>query len=209
MFFSLATVSFADTTVVQNGEKYDPMGYWEYWEYESKRLNISSYALTNWETCYRGEPAKRKGETQTVSASLSGQASLSGTVKIPTSVIDAQLGFTIGKSYSAGGSTTSAPLDVGEYIIGYRRLMASRSSVLQRKWIHMDGQKIKTNQTATAYGSKPSIVSIKLEYYSSRSIPNENMMDVGSYTRTNPYKVEYYEIDSKTNEVELIYTDIL
>lgn len=208
MFFSLATVSFADTPEVQNGDEYGPMVYWESWEYESKQLNISTDPFTNWEVCYTGEPATRKGETQTAAASLSATASVSGTIKIPTSVINAELGFTIGGSYTKGGSTTSAPLDVGEYIIGYARLMANKSSVLQRKWIHMDGQKIKTSETATAYGHKPTSVSIKLEYYSI-SITNENMMDVESYTENNPYKVEYYEIDSKTNEFVLIYTDIL
>lgn len=209
MFFSLATVSFADTPEVQNGDKYGTMGYWEYWEYESKQLNISSDPFTNWQVCYNGQPATRKGETQTASASLSATASISGTVKIPTGVINAELGFTIGGSYSVGGSTTSAPLDVGDYIIGYARIMANKSSVLQRKWIHMDGQNIKTSETATAYGHKPTSVSIKIEYYNSSSITNENMMDIESYTENNPYKVEYYEIDSKTNEFVLIYTDIL
>ncbi|MCD5410472.1 MAG: hypothetical protein LRZ93_02310 [Clostridiales bacterium] len=184
--FDLSLCS-AEEYYIEIEENHAPMGYWEYWEYESRDLDYTTVPIGNWNLCFIGTPATREGETQTAIATLTASTSLSGTVRIPIKVIEANLGYEIGVAMTVGGSTTSARLKIGEYIKGYAKPIASVSSVLQRKWIHMDGQKIRTNETKTVYGYRPTAVAIKIEYFKS-----------GTYAQTlaedKPYKVEYFII---------------
>jgi len=177
-----SNLSFADT----NQTKVSPRGtYWEYWEVEEVYENYDTQPLGEFELCYVGEPADRDGMTQTAIASLSVDASVGGSIKVPISVIEANINFSIGTSYTAGGSTTSDPLSIGEYIKGYARPIANVTKLVQRKYIHMDGQDYPTSTTANAYTYKPTAVNIDVEYFSSSK----------SGTTTEPYRVESFIID--------------
>lgn len=192
MMFTMG--SFADVKDMDMGTRGT---YWEYWEVEKVYKNDDVEPIGSWELCFVGEPAKRDGETQTASASLSVDASLGGSVKVPVKVIEANIDFSIGGSYSVGGYTTSSPLNKGDYIKGYARPVANVDKLIQRKYIHMDGQNIKTNTTATAYAYKPTAVNVDIEYFSSSKTRSE----------ATPYKVEHYIFDMETNKTELIKTD--
>lgn len=194
LVMTLSMSAFADVKETENTTR---GAYWEYWEVEDVYENYTTKALGSWKLCFVGEPAKRDGETQTASATLSVEASVGGSVKVPLKVIEANIDFNIGASYSVGGYTTSPSLDKGDYVKGYARPVANVSKLIQRKYIHMDGQNISTNTKATAYAYEPTAVNIRLDYFTTNKSRSVNK----------PYKVEYYIVDTKTNTSELIKTE--
>ncbi|MDI6705263.1 MAG: hypothetical protein HPY74_15870 [Firmicutes bacterium] len=173
---------------VETNDEVTPKGYWEYWKIDDKKKNYDEEPIGNWELVYVGTPAKKPGETDTVTASLTRSAEVTGSIQVPVKQIAASVNVTLGVGYTVGGSRTSAPLDVGEYVKGYARPVASIHRVTQRKYIHMDGEDIPTSEIAYAYVKEPTAVTIRIEYYkSTKSLDNRSLND-------KPHKVETFII---------------
>ncbi|KOS66267.1 hypothetical protein AEA09_18785 [Lysinibacillus contaminans] len=166
--------------------------YYSFWKIESSQKNYTTENVGSWELAYKGTPAKRDGEYDTVSATIARSASVSGSIQLTKKAISGEVGIALSKEYSIGGSKNSAQLKKGEYIKGYVKQVASVSKVVQRKWEHMGGVNYKSGTTATAYVKKPTGVTIKIEYY-------KNGVKIRS-TNEQPIDVDYYYIDNETNE---------
>lgn len=169
--------------------------YYTYWKVESTKKNYKNENIGSWTLVYKGTPAKRSGEYDTVSASIGRSATVSGSVQLSKKSIAGEVGVSLSKEYTVGGSKNSASLKKGEYIKGYAKQVATVSKVVQRKWQSLDGSKYKTGSTATAYVKKPTGVTIKIEYY-------KNGVQIKSMSAIDeaPTNVEYYYIDTETNE---------
>jgi len=181
--------------------------YWEYWEIEDTIKHYDTREVGDWELAFVGQPAKEAGETQTATGSITREIAVTGTVSVGFDDIEVAAGVTIGDAIEKGGYTTSRPLEVGEYIKGYIRSIVDRTKIIQRKYIHMDGQNIKTSTTSTAYVEIPTAVTIDIFYY--QSSLKMNSLSESKDAEPKPYKVERYLINGETGEAELIYEEIL
>lgn len=175
-----------------------------YWKIESSQKNYTTEAVGSWVLAYAGTPAKRDGEYDTVSASITRGASVSGSIQVSKGAIAGEVGVSLSKDYTVGGSKNSAPLKKGEYIKGYVKQVATVSKVIQRQWTRIDKTNIK-GSTATAYVKKPTGVTIRIDYY-------KNGYETTDYKINNlevPYKSEYFYLDTETQElIELNLEDI-
>ncbi len=194
MAMSVGMPAFAESIQPQTD------GYYTDWGVKSVKHNATQ-VVGSYKLCYEGNPAKRAGEYSTVGGSASYTSSISGTVKVPVKVIEANVGFEIGVSVTTSASQNSAPLEVGEYVKGYIAPLISYDEVIQHRYYRIDGYS--TEETATCRACKNIAAKIRIDYYKG-NLP-DNLLNVEDDA---PYKSETYLIDS-TGKSTLVNTEYM
>ncbi|RPJ93935.1 hypothetical protein CW357_18045 [Rummeliibacillus sp. TYF005] len=165
----------------------------ENWKIESTTKAYKTTEYGKWKLIYKGDPAKRKGEYDTISASISDTVSVSGQIELSKKTIASSLGYSYSKTYEYSGSKNSASLKKGEYIRGYVKKVGQYSKVKQRKYIHSPatGNK-KTNVTKTAYVRAPSAITLKIDYYTAKKKKKKTVSYIKSGKSWVQTDVKYY-----------------
>ncbi|WP_336664032.1 hypothetical protein [Kurthia gibsonii] len=166
----------------------------EIWKIESISKEYYTSEYGSWRLIYKGQPAKRKGEYDTISASEGGSVSITGDIAVSKGAIASSLGYALEKNYSFSGSKNSAALKKGEYTKGYVKRVAVYSKVTQRKYVNFHGTK-PTNEYKTAYVRKPSAITLRIDYYNKNKKKKKSLIFVkgnGSKKWIQQGKPKYY-----------------
>lgn len=167
----------------------------EIWKVEKVNKNYKTSSYGKWKLIYKGSPAKRKGEYDSISASISSGLSYSGNIEVERSILAASVGYSKSKEYTVSGSKNSAPLKKGEYVKGYAKKIGVYSKVTQRKYMKRKHSTKPLNEYKTAYVKKPEAISLKIDYYTSKNKKKKTVIYVqksGSKKWVQKGKTKYY-----------------
>jgi len=171
----LSTCAYAKTT--------EWVAYQENWLVESKQYSGGTNNGSTYKRFYIGSPAQRDGETDSCSITQEYSGSISGTLNVSISAIEASVGFSVNRAVSFTVSKTSAALKKGQHIEAAWRKYFDKYKVVQkllRVGYAMDFDdkhqpisnrynKTQIMKRATVYVNKPLMPQIQLTYYSSTS----------------------------------------
>lgn len=151
----------------------------------------------SWIHIYTGSPAARNGEYDSVAFSTSYSHTFTGTIGGELKgAIQAQLGYSFGKSVEFGITKNSGSLKKGEYVKAYYQKNYDVSKIKQTDLKRTTGYVFSGGQyrpvdrfdtiTSYVYAKKAIQPKIKLEYWA-------NGRQVRSNSNGRPVRVEYYE----------------
>ena len=200
MFFSLAPQTLALNTIT-DAEQVVPfyLGTTTTHSWSYQIVNTYDETVGNWTHFATSSKATRDGETDTVSNTVeyshTFSGSFGGNIK---KLVEAQLGYTFGKSVSWSISKTSAPLKKGEYVKAYYIKNYSVSNIKQTDTMRTTGfeqigggQYVPVDRVTTAISyvdaKKALLPKIKLEYWKDNKLLRS--FNSGSVLE----KTEYYE----------------
>lgn len=167
----------------------------EIWRIEKIQKNYKTSSYGDWKLIYKGDPAKRAGEYDTISASLTSGISVSGSLGLDAKFLTSAVGYTLNKDYTVSGSKNSAPLKKGEYVKGYAKNVGVYAKVTQRKYIKRKNHSTPQNEYRTAYVRKPSAITLKIDYFTSKKKKKKTVIYVksgGSKKWVQKGKTKYY-----------------
>lgn len=149
IFISLLLL-FSTASAAQVDEYYW-IKYSESWELMSATRTDSTANGSSWQRLYVGVPSQRDGESISVSQTVEVAVGKSGTLHIPISELEAELGFSTTVAHSITVNASSAVLKAGEYVVIDYRNYFDRYNVLQA--LLRDGQGYTLNAEGDTVGS--------------------------------------------------------
>ncbi len=142
------------------------------------------------ECIYYGAPATRKGETDTISHTISYSHCFSGSLEFSIKKkVEVQVGYTFGIEKNFSVSKTCAPLERGEYVKGYIAKSYEVTPINQKDEQHIYGWRQKetggeyeyvdyyNTERSVAYAKKAIAPQLTFEYYKSKST-NKNLEEL-------------------------------